>query len=163
MTDISCLPLMVLPSPFQPEIFDTQPNITYSIELTERNWRLGSIPATRGMMMTALLNVTHIFVRGTTWPDFSELVLSKVSLDTGIYLAGTKNIPAIGVETCQCPPEYTGSSCQDPSQGYYRYRNETLETSLEKFFGTAKKCACHDRSEVCDIETGFCRVSVLLI
>lgn len=109
--------------------------------------------------MTALLNITHIFVRGTAWPDFSELVISKVSMDTGIYLAGSKNMPAVGVETCKCPEGYAGTSCQDPAEGYYRYRNASLVNSLERFFGTAAKCSCHGRSEVCDPETGHCRVS----
>lgn len=143
---------------FGPEILNTENNITYCIELTEKNWRLGNIPATRGIMMTSLMNITRIFVRGTAWPDFSELVLSKVAMDTGIYLAGSKHNPAIGVEKCECPEGYTGNSCQDPANGYYRHRNQTIDNSLERYFGTAQKCSCSGRSESCDPETGYCRV-----
>lgn len=109
--------------------------------------------------MTALLNISHIFIRGTMWPDFSQVVLLQVSMDTGIYLAGSKNILAIGVESCTCPPDYKGNSCQDPALGYYRHRNTSLTNSLEMYFGSAKKCNCNERSEECNMETGHCRVS----
>lgn len=73
---------------------------------------------------------------------------------------------AIGVEVCKCPAEYNNTSCQDPSIGYYRWHNSNLttttSTSVIELIGQAKRCQCSGRSDICDIETGYCLVSLLV-
>lgn len=66
---------------------------------------------------------------------------------------------AVGVEMCECPEKYEGSSCHNPANGYYRYKNTTDSTSLEDLIGHVVPCECNGRSETCDKETGECQVS----
>lgn len=64
---------------------------------------------------------------------------------------------ASGVEKCDCPEIFTGDSCQDPADGYYRWRNTTVKTSLlEDLVGKVVPCECNGRSNKCDKETGEC-------
>uniref|UniRef100_V9IG82 Laminin subunit alpha-5-like protein n=1 Tax=Apis cerana TaxID=7461 RepID=V9IG82_APICE len=65
---------------------------------------------------------------------------------------------ATGVEICKCPPEYNSTSCQDPSIGYYRwYKNTTVTSTIViDLVGEAKACQCNGRSNICNIETGYC-------
>lgn len=83
-------------------------------------------------------------------------------MDTGIYLAGSKNNLALGVETCQCANAYSGSSCQDPAEGYFRWTEititETEEYSYEQYVGKSMPCNCNGRSLSCNRETGHCEV-----
>lgn len=84
-----------------------------------------------------------------------------MTLETAILILGAKNNLAIGVETCECPGMYEGTSCQNPADGYYRYREIVTETSHFKFgqyIGESVLCQCNGRSDRCDKETGHCEV-----
>ena len=52
---------------------------------------------------------------------------------------------AYGIENCQCPKEYTGTSCEKCAKGYTRYVD-----------GTCVKCNCNGKATDCDPETGVC-------
>jgi hypothetical protein len=61
---------------FQPEIFESHAQVTYEVLLHETRWRYhyNGFNITRAILMTALQNVKHIFLRGTTTSDFREVV-----------------------------------------------------------------------------------------
>lgn len=64
------------------------------------------------------------------------------------------------VEKCKCPKEYTGLSCQNPNEGYYRYYPEGDGYSwIDKIIGIAKPCECNGKSHHCNPDSGHCNVS----
>lgn len=81
-------------------------------------------------------------------------------MHNGMPVNGNNNAAiASGVEKCDCPEMYIGDSCQDPADGFYRWRNTTTSTSLlEDLVGKVVPCECNDRSKICDRETGECLV-----
>ena len=87
--------------------------------------------------------------------------LESISMDVGRILKHTSLRKAIGVEVCDCPRDYNATSCQDPGLGFYRYFKEHFVTSeiIIDLVGSAKKCQCNGRSDICDMETGECLVS----
>ncbi len=120
----------------------------------------------RAMMMVALQNVQHILIRATDSMDRTKAELKDVSLETALPLGNstlTQRNVARGVESCQCPLEYTGGSCQDPHRGYYRkYKYEHVSsTVIIDLVGEAHPCQCNGRSDTCDRETGRCTVLIL--
>uniref|UniRef100_A0A1B0BIW7 Laminin subunit alpha-1 n=1 Tax=Glossina palpalis gambiensis TaxID=67801 RepID=A0A1B0BIW7_9MUSC len=145
---------------YEYDSFEYSRNITHKVTLHESYWKLhhnGQI-VDRPIMMAALQNVKHIFIRGSCFADFTEVILQNVHMDTAIYVHGSTSMIAKGVEKCICPKRYDGLSCQDPSQGFYRWRNitETDTSFIEDLIGRAAPCQCNGRSSICDRETGEC-------
>ncbi|EAL39720.3 AGAP007849-PA, partial [Anopheles gambiae str. PEST] len=138
-----------------------QPVESHSVRLLGSLWRnhYDGAWANRTILMTALQNVRHIFVRGTTTMDFQQVVLTNVTLDMGIFVAGAENNHAYGVERCSCIPKYSGLSCQNPGPGYYRHRLPIVDlewATIDDMIGKVVPCGCNGRSEECDPETGVC-------
>lgn len=86
--------------------------------------------------------------------------LVNVTMHNGMPINGNNNAAiASGVEKCECPETYAGDSCQDPAEGFYRWRNVTENTSvLEELVGKVVPCQCNERSDICDKESGECLV-----
>ena len=68
----------------------------------------------RAMMMVALQNVQHVLIRATDSMDRIKAELKDVSLEVALPANSSSsthrnNLLARGVETCQCPLEYTGT------------------------------------------------------
>ncbi|XP_014675870.1 PREDICTED: laminin subunit alpha-2-like, partial [Priapulus caudatus] len=91
-------------------------------------------------------------------PPHPALFIEDVMLDYAVAAIGPDAQMAVGVEQCDCPPEYQGSSCQNPAPGYFRWKkpnfldsNNTLDLA-----GEARPCMCNYHSSICDRETGIC-------
>ncbi|XP_052132560.1 laminin subunit alpha-1, partial [Frankliniella occidentalis] len=134
----------------------------YEIRLHHSLWRAknnATSKVSREMLMLALQNVQHVLIRATDSIDFTKAVLRGISLDTAQALEGGRAPPARGVELCECPRQYSSSSCQDPSIGFFRWhdRSAVHSTIVIQMVGEARPCQCNGRSSVCDVETGHCR------
>ncbi|CAG0918509.1 unnamed protein product [Notodromas monacha] len=111
------------------------------------------------MMMVALQNVQHIFIRVADSPWFQSASVRDVKLDTAVPSLFPSSVPeAGGVERCECSKEYNGTSCQDPSRGYYRWRKPDFIKSenIVDFVGISRPCQCHNHAQYCDKESGSC-------
>lgn len=67
------------------------------------------------------------------------------------------------MEICNCPEQYNGTSCQNPAEGYYRYRSTMTgshQETIEDYIGQSIPCQCNGRSNLCDIESGYCQVKL---
>lgn len=135
--------------------------------LHESLWKLKNNPrakVSRMMMMVALQSVQHILIRATDSMDRTYAEIKDVSLEVAIPPASNASVNefslARGVESCQCPAEYSGFSCQDPNRGFYRrFKHDYLTSNvLLDLVGEAHPCQCNGRSETCDRETGRCMV-----
>lgn len=88
--------------------------------------------------------------------------IKDVSLDVAVSkdTAEMSENVAFGVEMCDCPQEYSGSSCQDPAEGYCRHRAPDYLNSEDDIalIGLPTPCACNGHSTTCDPETCQCTV-----
>ncbi|KAH7728640.1 laminin subunit alpha-2-like isoform X6 [Aphelenchoides avenae] len=138
----------------------------YKVRLHETQWRnriSPQLPVSRKQFMVALQNVQAVYIRGTYSDMYrgDSIALREVSLDVaaGAAEVGSSGSPAVGVEQClTCPEGYTGSSCQNPAEGYCRkrihdYLNNPDDLTL---VGYASPCDCHGHSTICDPETCRC-------
>lgn len=76
--------------------------------------------------------------------------LGEVTLDSAIpsYRQGMEL--ALSVEYCQCPPNYSGLSCEECAPGYYRIQSGPHG-------GYCVPCQCNGHADECDVNTGICR------
>ncbi|KFD56293.1 hypothetical protein M513_02748 [Trichuris suis] len=135
----------------------------YAVKLREDEWKAKGqteLSVSRQSFMIALQNLQAIYVRATFTERLQEASLSGVMMDIGVLDNSTLSLnrTAIGVEDCDCPKEYSGSSCQNPSDGYCRkkavnYLDMPNELDL---VGIAVPCECHEHSSQCDRETCKC-------
>ena len=138
----------------------------YEVRLHEEEWvEKGArhLPATREVLMVALQGLERVLVRAGDRMESTQAKLKGVALDVGMETESGLSRPAVGVETCDCPPEYSGSSCQNPGRGHYRwhraqYQATTEEIMLVHLAGEARPCKCNGRAEQCHPETGKCMV-----
>ncbi|CAN7938715.1 unnamed protein product, partial [Ixodes hexagonus] len=135
----------------------------YSVPLHEDEWYQVDnphIPVTRPTLMVALQNLQKILIRATDGPDVKFASLEDVSLETAEPLSPHEVSPylAYGVEQGRCPFQYTASSCQDPSEGYYRkFKPNYLDSrDILDLVGFAEPCNCNNRTSQCHRETGVC-------
>ncbi|KAM4040964.1 laminin subunit alpha-2 isoform 3-T3 [Anomaloglossus baeobatrachus] len=100
--------------------------------------------------MTVMANVNRLLIRATysNQPD-STYRLSSVTLEVAeeSELSGRT---ALDIEICQCPPGYSGTSCESCLPGHRRV-NGTL------FGGKCEPCRCFGHSDSCDDNSGFCK------
>ncbi|XP_060517066.1 laminin subunit alpha-1 [Cylas formicarius] len=132
------------------------------LRISEQYWSVTSgdiLPAcqhalSRDCFMLILQNVTSIIIQG------QNMEIAEVLLDSAKpYIP--YNRTSHSIEKCECPPEYSGLSCQNPNKGYYRHFPELPELThtfwINNVIGIAKACECNQRSLVCDPNTGHCK------
>ncbi|XP_073431896.1 laminin subunit alpha-2 isoform X2 [Dendrobates tinctorius] len=100
--------------------------------------------------MTVMANVNRLLIRAThsNQPD-AIYRLSSVAIELAEDSLQSGRT-AFDVEICQCPPGYSGTSCESCLPGHRRV-NGTL------FGGKCEPCRCFGHSDSCDDNTGFCK------
>ncbi|KAK9737087.1 Laminin EGF domain [Popillia japonica] len=133
-----------------PSSIDPNTPQTITVPLLERYWqRDDGLNADRAHLLMALADVRAILIKATYTTNSQEVALSSVSLDIAEGRNTGNPKRAFEVEHCECPPGYTGLSCQDCAPGYKR-------SDAGLYLGACSKCDCNGYSDECDIDTGVC-------
>uniref|UniRef100_A0A8D2EW47 Laminin subunit alpha-2 n=1 Tax=Theropithecus gelada TaxID=9565 RepID=A0A8D2EW47_THEGE len=106
-------------------------------------------PISRKEFMTVLANLKRVLLQITYSFGMDAIFrLSSVNLESAVSYP-TDGSVAAAVEVCQCPPGYTGSSCESCWPRHRRV-NGTI------FGGVCEPCQCFGHAESCDDITGEC-------
>lgn len=120
-----------------------------SINMVESSFTtILGLPVTREQFMNVLSSLNAIYIRATYW----DRTIITYLYDVNLTMADEDDenpdfYETLSVEKCQCPPGYTGLSCEDCASGYYREG------------GYCVPCQCNGHSPTCDYYTGKCHVS----
>uniref|UniRef100_A0A914HKE2 Uncharacterized protein n=1 Tax=Globodera rostochiensis TaxID=31243 RepID=A0A914HKE2_GLORO len=141
----------------QPRNASQQFNVV--VTLFPEYWLMSSgEPANRQQLMNILLRLDRIQVKASYYERPAKAVLEQFQMemaDSGAPARdemGVLRPTASSVELCECPEAYTGPSCQECAQGYYRLPAQH-GTHLT---GACIPCQCHGHSGTCDPQTGIC-------
>uniref|UniRef100_A0A2K5E5S5 Laminin subunit alpha-2 n=1 Tax=Aotus nancymaae TaxID=37293 RepID=A0A2K5E5S5_AOTNA len=106
-------------------------------------------PVSRKEFMTVLASLKRVLLQITYSFGMDAIFrLSSVNLESAVSYP-TDGSVAAAVEVCQCPPGYTGSSCESCWPRHRRV-NGTI------FGGICEPCQCFGHAESCDDVTGEC-------
>ncbi|CAH1775060.1 unnamed protein product, partial [Owenia fusiformis] len=131
---------------------ETQPSpgypLTVEVDLLERHFTHADSnnDVSREQFMTILARLESIKIRASYYTVIEQASLSDASLD--IASRSGSGMAAHNVEVCECPPRYTGSSCESCIEGYYH--------GSGPYLGDCVECNCNGHSDRCDSETGVC-------
>ncbi|XP_073959315.1 basement membrane-specific heparan sulfate proteoglycan core protein-like [Choristoneura fumiferana] len=107
--------------------------------------------------MSVLKNLKRVLVRATLTRNLLSTSIADVSMDTAGEAFGAAS--AKGIESCNCPPGYTGRSCESCTPGFYQNR------------GRCQQCNCNGHNchltsygdVVCDCRAHYSGVDCSII
>ncbi|EPY82235.1 laminin subunit alpha-2 isoform a precursor [Camelus ferus] len=136
----------------------------HEIEMTEKEWKYyGDDPrisrtVTREDFLGVLYDIHYILIKATYGNIMRQSRISEISMEVaeqGRITAVTP--PAHLIERCDCPPGYSGLSCEACMPGFYRLHSGPGGRTPGPTLGTCVPCQCHGHSSLCDPETSVCQ------
>ncbi|XP_036024630.1 LOW QUALITY PROTEIN: laminin subunit alpha-2 [Onychomys torridus] len=136
----------------------------HEIEMTEKEWKYyGDDPrisrtVTREDFLDILYDIHYILIKATYGNVVRQSRISEISMEVAEPgHATTVSPPAHLIERCNCPPGYSGLSCETCAPGFYRLRSEPGGRTPGPTLGTCVPCQCNGHSSQCDPETSVCQ------
>ncbi|XP_045698619.1 laminin subunit alpha-2 isoform X5 [Phyllostomus hastatus] len=136
----------------------------HEIEMTEKEWKYyGDDPrvsrtVTREDFLNVLYDIHYILIKATYGNVMRQSSISEISMEVAEQGRVTAVTPAARlIEKCDCPPGYSGLSCETCIPGFYRLRSGPGGRTPGPTLGTCVPCQCHGHSSLCDPETSICQ------
>uniref|UniRef100_A0AC35TUM0 Laminin subunit alpha n=1 Tax=Rhabditophanes sp. KR3021 TaxID=114890 RepID=A0AC35TUM0_9BILA len=124
------------------------PTVSFSLnfKLLADNWsNQNGEKATRAQLMMVLVHLKSIEIKVSYLENIREGTIADFKMEK----ASNENLPYLttdkessSVEVCECPPSYTGHSCQTCAPGHYRIQNG-------EYLGSCVPCECNNHSGDC--------------
>ncbi|XP_069033643.1 laminin subunit alpha-1 [Embiotoca jacksoni] len=140
----------------------------HDIRLTEYQWKyfnsVSQKPVSHADFMSVLSDVQYILIKASYGTRLQQSRISNISMEMAVEVDLEEESEVRGgvarlIESCICPPGYTGLSCQECAAGYFRQLQSELSSQSQKsmFVRPCVRCRCNGRSESCNTETGDCQ------
>ena len=133
------------------EVID--PDTTHALTVplvVNSNWQKikGGIadPASREDFLTVLSDLDFVLIKASRVEDMKETFLKSVMIDIAVTV--DTGFVATGIEECQCPRGYKGSSCEDCDRGFYQDFYDRSNGEL----GKCKPCECNGNEKSCHLD-----------
>ncbi|XP_028288319.1 laminin subunit alpha-1 [Parambassis ranga] len=138
----------------------------HSIKLTEHKWKYFNSVSQKAVshadFMSVLSDVQYIIIKASYGTRMQQSRISNVTMETAVEFENDSEVRggvARLIESCVCPPGYTGLSCQECDAGYFRQPLSELPRQSQKVMVARPcvPCSCNNHSESCEAETGDCQ------
>ncbi|OCT76655.1 hypothetical protein XELAEV_18031856mg [Xenopus laevis] len=134
------------------------------ISLTENKWKyfnaVSDQSVTRSDFMSVLENVDYVLIKASYGYGLHQSRISNISMDIAVEVSEMHSGREVAhlIEICECPPGYTGLSCQDCAPGYFKEKpTETNVRGSQPLIARCVPCQCNNHSDICDPDTGNCQ------
>ncbi|KAL6097440.1 lama1 [Pungitius sinensis] len=134
----------------------------HDIRMMEHKWKyfnsVSEKPVSREDFMSVLSDVEYVIIKASYGTRLQQSRISNITMETAVEAELDEGNVARLIESCICPPGYTGLSCQDCASGFFRQPLSELSTKKQKsmFVRPCVRCRCNNHSDSCDAETGAC-------
>ncbi|XP_029004531.1 laminin subunit alpha-1 [Betta splendens] len=140
----------------------------HDIRMTEHKWKyfnsVSEKPVSHTDFMSVLSNVHYIIIKASFGTRLQQSRISNITMETAVEAELQEGAEVTGnmarlIESCICPPGYTGLSCQECAAGYFRQPWSELSPQSQKsmLVRPCVPCRCNNHSTSCDTETGDCQ------
>jgi laminin alpha 3/5 len=123
------------------------------VDLIESEFKhlLTGTSATREQLMIVLSSLNEVKLRAIYFSKIHTSELLDFEMDVAQkYDAQIASVPANSAEQCNCPPNFSGYSCESCEYGYYKVKS----TGPGLF--NCLPCNCSGHADTCDQETEEC-------
>ncbi|KAM8731402.1 laminin subunit alpha-1 isoform 1-T1 [Acanthopagrus schlegelii] len=138
------------------------------IRMTEHKWKYFNSVSEKSVshadFMSVLSNIEYIIIKASYGTRLQQSRISNITMETALEAELGEGLHGKGgvarfIESCVCPPGYTGLSCQECATGFFRQPLSELSSHSQKtqFVRPCVRCRCSNHSESCDVETGECQ------
>uniref|UniRef100_A0A669E7N6 Laminin, alpha 1 n=1 Tax=Oreochromis niloticus TaxID=8128 RepID=A0A669E7N6_ORENI len=130
----------------------------HDIRLTEHKWKYFNSVSQRVVshadFMSVLSNIEYIIIKASYGTRLQQSRISNITMEMAVEVEESEvreNVARL-IESCICPPGYTGLSCQVITMCWYN-----CIPGGSMFVRPCVPCRCNNHSQSCYTETGECQ------